>query len=491
MNLPQAHIAVDLGAESGRVFIGRRERDILCVRELHRFANHPVTHGAATHWDVCGLWAEVCKPLRSPDLPPVASIGVDAWGVDYALIGKTGELLQNPRHYRDPRNVSAMKAVLERLTKAEIYGETGAQFLPINTLYQLFAAHRDTPGLVEAADRLLMIPDLFHYWLSGRAACEYTAASTTQFANPRTRQWSQRLLRALDLNANLPAEIVEPGTPLGCVKPHLFGHGSEQVRVIAPASHDTASAVAAIAANGDTAFLSSGTWSLLGTELDAPLITDQALQLNFTNEGGVRGTTRLLKNVMGLWMLQCCRRDWIAAGRKYNYAELMEAARRAPAFAHLVDPDDAGFLNPPHMVSAIDDFCRRTHQPVPASPAAYTRGILESLALKYKLVLRSLESLIGRPIHRLRVIGGGSKNNLLNQFTADATGKTVVAGPVEAAVLGNLAVQMVASGEAACLDEVRALIDHSFKTEIYEPRNADAWNTHAHRFQQYCELSYA
>jgi rhamnulokinase len=449
-----------------------------------------VSYGKSSHWDVPRLWSEIRKTLSSTQLPELASIGVDAWGVDYALIGEGGELLQNPYHYRDPRNVSAMDEVLRLVPQERIYQETGVQFMPINTLNQLYAAQRDNPELLRAAHRLILIPDLFHYWLSGNALCEFTAASTTQFANPVTRAWATSLLTELGLPAQLPAQIVEPGSRVGELLPEVANGRSRRARVIAPASHDTASAVAAISATGNTAFLSSGTWSLLGIELDAPVISAEALHLNFTNEGGVAGSTRLLKNVMGLWMLQCCRREWSGQGHQFSYAELIDAAREAPAFRQYIDPDDASFLNPADMVGAVDRFCQKTDQPTPASPGEYARTILESLALKYRLVTRNLEKLIGRRIERIRVIGGGSKNSLLNQFTADATGKQVLAGPSEAAVLGNVGMQMVATGEIGSLSEMRALIDRSFHTDLYEPGDTGRWDQEANRFQQYCEFSF-
>ncbi|HLW77058.1 MAG TPA: rhamnulokinase family protein [Bryobacteraceae bacterium] len=484
-----AHLAIDLGAESGRVFLGRRAGGVMSIDEIHRFANRPLHAGDSLRWDVASLWSEVRTALSSSALPPIASLGVDAWGVDYGLIDEAGELLENPYHHRDARNLSAMPAALELLSRDEIYRATGVQFMPINTLYQLCAAQRDTPDLLARAQRLLMIPDLFHYWLSGNAVCEFTIASTTQFANPRTRQWSPELLTKLGIPDRLLAPIVEPGSILGDLLPGLkIGGGA--ACVVAPASHDTASAVAAISASGDTAFLSSGTWSLLGIELDAPVIAPESMRLNFTNEGGIAGTTRLLKNVMGLWMLQCCRNAWIAQGRDFSYAEIADAAAGVPAFAHLVDPDDSSFLMPGDMPAAIDRFCRRTNQPSPESPGAYTRAILESLALKYRVVMGHLESLIARPIHRIRIVGGGSKNRLLSQFTASATGKTVLAGPAEASVLGNLVVQMLATGGVATLRDARAIVDRSFPTEIFEPVDSDSWNAPARRFDQYCELNH-
>jgi rhamnulokinase len=382
-----------------------------------------------------------------------------------------------------------MEEVLRRVSREEIYRTTGIQFMPINTLNQLFALSRDSPELLAAARRLVMIPDLFHYWMTGNAVCEFTAATTTQFVNPVTRSWAADLLERLDLPAGLPAPLVEPGSIVGKLMPGI-APALEGTPVIAPASHDTASAVAAVTARGQTAFLSSGTWSLLGIELDAPVITAEVLRLNFTNEGGACGTTRLLKNVMGLWMLQGCRQAWARDGSDYGYAELMEAARGAAAFRHLVDPDDASFLNPPNMPVAVDRFCRRSSQPAPDSPAAYTRTILESLALKYRVVLSNLECLTQRRVEQIRVIGGGSRNRLLNQMTADATERRVLAGPFEAAVLGNIGVQMMAAGDAGGLAEARAIIDRSYPTEVFEPADTGPWDRAAERFEQYCELAY-
>jgi rhamnulokinase len=421
----------------------------------------------------------------------LGGIGVDAWGVDYALLGERGELLQNPYHYRDRRTVGVMAEVFRKVPKEEIYATTGIQFMPINTLYQLFAAKRDTPTILSAAWRLLTIPDLFHYWLTGRAVCEFTNATTTQLVNPITRTWAAELMRRLDLPSRLPAEIVEPGSVIGTLLPDVARNSSLLgTPVIAPASHDTGSAVAAIDARNGTAFLSSGTWSLLGTELDAPVLTNQVLRMNFSNEGGVNGTTRLLKNVMGLWMLQCCRQSWTSQGQLYDHRELMEMASREPSFRHLVDPDDESFLLPADMPKTIDLFCRKTQQPAPSTPGAYVRTVLESLAFKYRVVLHNLEQVTGTSIARIRIIGGGSKNRLLNQFTANATGRQVVAGPAEATALGNIGIQMLATGCVSSLPEVRAIIDRSFPTEIFKPMEPGKWDHEAERFQQYSEIAY-
>jgi rhamnulokinase len=485
------YLAFDFGAESGRAVLAHLQSGILTTEEVHRFRNEPVEYGGSLHWDVPRLWFEVRKALGCVEQMPLSGIGVDAWGVDYALLGERGELLENPYHYRDRRTEGVMEEVFQRVPREEIYRATGIQFMPINTLYQLFAAHRDSPGVLAAAKQLVTIPDLFHYWLTGNAVCEFTNATTTQLVDPVRRNWATDLIQRINLPADLPAAIVEPGTIIGTLLPNLASGSLAGTTVIAPACHDTGSAVAAITARDGTAFLSSGTWSLIGTELDAPIVTSRALKLNFTNEGGVCGTTRLLKNVMGLWMLQGCKNAWSAQRHAGDYRELVELASREPAFQHLVDPDDESFLRASDMPGAIDEFCRKTHQPSPPSPGAYVRCVLESLALKYRLVLRSLEQLCGKPVEQIRVIGGGSKNRLLNQFTADAAGKRVIAGPAEATALGNIAVQILATGEAASLGEVRALVDRSFPTEVFEPVETDKWERHSERFEHYCEMIYA
>ncbi len=486
------YLAFDFGAESGRAVLGHLQSGILTTKEVRRFPNEPVEYGGSLHWDAPRLWWEVRKALSQLEERELVGIGVDAWGVDYALLGERGELLQNPYHYRDRRTHGLMDEVFRKVSKEEIYRATGIQFMAINTLYQLFAAQRDTPSILSAAKQMVTIPDLFNYWLTGKAVCEFTNATTTQLVNPVRRNWESGLIQRLGLRSDLPGHIVESGTVIGTLLPGIVQNSSlAGTPVLAPACHDTGSAVAAITARDGTAFLSSGTWSLIGTELDAPVLTPEALKLNFTNEGGVNGTTRLLKNVMGLWMLQSCRSTWSTRGQCSDYRELIELAGREPAFVHLVDPDDESFMRPPDMPAAIDAFCKRTRQPTPTTPGAYVRCVVESLALKYRLVLRSLERLCGRRIEQIRVIGGGSKNRLLNQFTADATGRRVLAGPAEATALGNIAIQILASGEASSLAEVRAVVDRSFATEIFEPFETDRWEQQTERFEHYCEMSYA
>jgi rhamnulokinase len=488
----KSYLAFDLGAESGRAVLARLEGGIVHTQEIHRFPNTPYSDNAALRWDARKLWSEMRHALSRISDTPLSGIAVDSWGVDYALLGPDGQLMENPYHYRDARNAPAMAAALERVSRDDIYAVTGVQFMPINTIYQLYAAVRNPPSPLDSARRFVMIPDLFNYWLSGEVLCEYTDASTTQLINPRTRTWAADLMDRFGIPARLAGTIVEAGTIIGPIRSDVAAGGTlAGTPIVAAASHDTASAVAAITARDGIAFISSGTWSLVGTEIDTPVLTPRAMQLNFSNEGGVEGSTRLLKNVTGMWLLQGCRRSWAQRDRRFTYQELMDAASKEAPFRHLVDPDDPSFSNPEDMPDAIDRFCRRTDQPTPSTVGGYARAVFDSLALKYRFVLRDLSSLIERPISGIRVIGGGSQNALLNQLTADATGVPVVAGPVEATALGNIAVQMLATGAAASLAEARAIIDRSVATTVFVPRDVDAWNREATRFQQYCGLLYA
>lgn len=484
------HLAFDLGAESGRALMGRLDRGRLTLTEVRRFANTPLQAGGSLRWNVRALWDEMRAALADSVGAQVASLGVDAWGCDYALLDARGDLVEPPYHYRDHRTDDVMASVTARVPRAQIYRTTGVQFLPFNTIFQLVAACTSTPDVVARASTFVTIPDLLNYWLTGRVACEYTNATTTQAIDARARTWAAPLLRDLGIPTRLFGPIVEAGAELGPLMRDV--PGPPGVRVIAPACHDTGSAVAAVRASGDTAFLSSGTWSLLGVELPAPVIADRGRELNFTNEGGVLGSTRLLKNIAGLWLLQACRREWAAAGDAWSYDDLAAAATRdARRFRSLVDPDDPSFLNPASMPDAIAAYCRRTGQPAPDGAPGFTRAILESLALKYRLVLAWLEEVSGASFTTIRVIGGGCRNRLLNQLTADATGRAVVAGPVEATALGNLAMQWLATGHVASLDAAREIVDHSFPTERFVPRDTDQWDAPYRRLCDYMELACA
>ena len=468
--------------------LGRLHAGVLSLNEVCRFPNEPVHDHGSLHWDILRLWLEIKRGLERASVTPLESIGVDTWGCDYALLGERGQLLENPYHYRDPRTDGVMEAVWQRVSREQIYAVTGIQFLSFNTLYQLYAACRATPKLIDAATTLLTIPDLLNYWMTGRLTAEFTMATTTQCVDAKTRTWATGLMTELGIPTRLLPEIVEPGALIGRVASDVCG-ALAGTPVVAPACHDTGSAAASVFGGGSTALLSSGTWSLLGTELPAPVVTAKARDLNFTNEGGVCGTTRLLKNIGGLWLLQACRRSWAASGQEFAYDALLTAAGEQRPFRSLFDPDHRGFFQPPDMVSAIGDYCRQTGQPVPGSPAAFARAILESLAFKYRAVLESLEELTGTRFEEIRIVGGGSRNRLLNQFTADATGRTVVAGPVEATALGNIAMQMLATGAVASLADARAIIERSFPVERFQPSSAEVWDAHYARFLDYVEMT--
>jgi rhamnulokinase len=485
------YIAFDLGAESGRAIVSWLKSGVLDFAEVRRFPNTPVRAGASLRWNLPQLWSEMRAALTEieDDALRIDGVGVDTWGCDYALLDGRGELVGLPYCYRDARTDGVMEALFERVPRARIYEATGIQFLPFNTLYQLAAAVEKTPDEIAAAQSFGTIPDVLNYFLTGVLRAEFTNATTTQMVDARTRGWATALLDEVGIPTRLLPPIVEPGSALGGLRiPELSM--LDDVPVVAPACHDTGSAVAAIPAGNGRAFVSSGTWSLLGTEVAAPIVTPAALEANFTNEGGVCGTTRLLKNIAGLWLLQECRRGWARAGAEYSYAELMDmAADDRHAFRSLVDPDDPSFLHPADMAASIKGYCARTGQPAPHDPPSFARAILESLAFKYRVVVDAVERLTGVPITEIQIVGGGSRNRVLNQFTADATGRTVIAGPVEATALGNIAMQMLATGAVSSLVEARAIIERSFPVERFVPRAAEQWDVHYGRFKHYVELS--
>lgn len=457
-------LAIDLGASSGRVMLGRWDGRRFTLDELHRFANGPVEIAGHLHWDVQRLWREVRAGIAryaAQDATPLAGIGIDTWGVDFGLLDATGRLLHPPFHYRDQRTAGIAELVDTRIPQDRLYALTGIQRLQFNTLYQLYSLSQADPAALAAADTLLMMPDLFHFWMTGRKAVEYTNATTTQFFHARERRWATEVFDALGLPSRILPPLVTPGTALGNLLPAVRDEAGlrDDVPVIAIATHDTASAVAAISGlDAHSAYISSGTWSLVGVELDQPLLTEEARLLNFTNEGGVGGTIRLLKNVAGLWLLQECQRQWQREGHAYTWPELVELAEAAPPLRSVVDPDDPAFLAPDDMPAAIRAYCRRTDQPEPASVGAMVRCCLESLALKYRQVIEALEQLTGRSITTIRIVGGGSRNALLCRLTAEACGRDVVAGPVEATALGNVMIQAITRGVLPDIATGRAAI---------------------------------
>jgi rhamnulokinase len=479
-------LAFDLGASSGRAFAGRFDGQTLRIAEVHRFPNDPVRVNGRLHWDILRLLHEVQQGLRaacSAGHGEVASLGIDAWGCDFGLLDRNGELAGNPLHYRDEGSRGALEEILHIVPREEIFARTGIQFIPVNTLYQLFAMHRARSSALERAATLLMIPDLLRCFLTGEASSEYTNATTTQFLNITSGDWDRELLDRLGLPTSILTPIVQPATAAGFLRNDVAADlGVPPIPVIAVASHDTASAVAAVPAASPFASLSSGTWSLLGTELERPVVTEQALAWNFTNEGGIGGTYRLLKNIMGLWLVEGCRRAWERAGIWPGYEAMAASTLAAPPFRSLIDPDDPRFLNPPDMPEAIAEFCRESGQDVPETSGAMMRCVLESLAFAYRQVLERAEQLAGARFSGLHVVGGGTKNATLQQFTANAIGRPVWAGPTEATAIGNLLGQLMASGQIGSVAEGRELVRASFPVEVYEPRDVPAWDEAYQRF---------
>jgi len=478
-------VALDLGAESGRAMLAAFDGRTLRLEEVHRFPNGGVRVLDSLHWNPLRLFADIKHGLEACAQKAgraVSGLGLDTWGVDFALLGRDDELLGNPFHYRDRRTLGMMEKAFERVPPEEIFERTGIQFMPINSLYMLLSM-AGTPAL-EAASTFLMIPDLFNFWLSGRKACEFTDATTTQLYDQRAGDWARSVIGKLGLPSHIFLPVTQPGTVLGPLLPSVAEEvGLDSVPVIAPACHDSGSAVAAVPArNKNAAYISSGTWSIVGVEVNAPIITPQSLKFNFTNEGGVSGTVRFLKNVMGLWIVQECRRVWAQAGEELTYAELAAMAERAVPFVSLVDPDDEAFLRPGDMPARLREFCARTGQPVPEEKGALLRCIFDSLALKYRVAIERIEAMLGRRLEVIHVVGGGSQNRLLCQLTADAAGRPVIAGPVEATAIGNAVVQAMALGHLGSLAEAREVIQYSFELITYEPRPAAAWEEAYARF---------
>jgi rhamnulokinase len=513
----QCYLGVDLGAESGRVMAGLWDGKRIRIEELHRFSNGPVELGGTLRWNVLRLWAEIQHGLGLAARKfgkSVKSVGVDTWGVDHVLLSKSNELLAQPFHYRDARTNGVMARAFRRVPREKIFAATGLQFMEINTLYQLLAWQKNNPEILEVADCLLMMPDFFHWCLSGARVAEFTDATTTQFFHPTKRAWSYDLLKSFNLPSKILPEVVQPGTRIGSLRKSVANQtGLNEISVIAPASHDTGSAVAAVPAvsrstdllpfpvrrgkgrgegfierageRGTWAYLSSGTWSLMGLEVREAQLSKRVLDFNLTNEGGVDGTYRLLKNITGLWLVQQCKRAFEAKGKKVDYSQLVRLAKAAAPLRSFIDPDDARFGNPPDMPDAIRSFCKETRQPTPDSEGALVRCALESLALKYQTVLDCLEQVCGKRVDVIHIVGGGSRNALLNQFTADACNRPVLAGPVEATVFGNVLMQARASSEIDSLAELRSIVRNSceIQTFIPKPSQVSAWQEARRRFK--------
>lgn len=488
----KAYLAIDMGASSGRHVIGRFDGRKLSLEEVYRFENGPVDLAGSLYWDLPGQWSHVVAGMKAAGAllgDRVESVGVDAWGVDFGLLGRNDVLLGNPYHYRDSRTDGMMEKAFSIVSRREIFRNSGLQFMQFNTLYQLLAMKLAKSPLLDAAETLLMVPDLFHWLMTGRKLNEFTDATTTQFYDPVAGGWATEMLGKFGLPTNILGEIASPGTNLGPLWKNLPSEtGLTAANVVLPGTHDTASAVMAVPASGkggdrpDWAYISSGTWALMGIETARPVVNDQVAALNFTNEGGVADTIRLLKNICGLWLVQECRRTWNRAGRNWDWEDLNGLSAAADPLVTFINPDAHDFLAPADMPRAIRRFASNTGQTVPPDEGAVLRCALESIAMKFRHVLGMCEELAGGPINTIHIVGGGTRNRQLCQATADACGRLVVAGPVEATATGNLMMQAVAAGDVSGVSEAREVIRNSFPVEQYEPQNTAAWDDAYERF---------
>lgn len=473
---PHIHLALDLGAESGRAMLGTFANGKLQLAEAHRFPNTPVTLPNGLYWNTLGLFQQICESIRAAtrDAGPLHGIAVDTWGVDFGLLDKHGALIENPRHYRDERTRALPEELFKTVPREDVFRQTGIQVMELNSLYQLYSIRQHSPWLLERARKLLFMPDVMHYFLTGMQLSERTIASTSQFYDANTRQFAAPLLNRLDIPTHFLAELVDPGVYIGPVLPRVAEACGlrQELSVYTTAGHDTACAVAAVPAHEGTnwCYISSGTWSLMGVELDQPLINDASLAANFTNEAGVGNRVRFLKNLAGLWLLQECRRAWEKEGSSYTYTELIELAAAAKPLTTVIDLD--AFYTPGHHPERICEHCRHTGQPVPETPGEISRVILYSLAVGYKKVLDNLQRMTGRRIDVIHIVGGGSRNRLLNQLAANVCGRRVVAGPVEATAAGNILTQILGTGGLKSLEEIREVVRNSFEVEEFLPSSS-------------------
>ena len=489
-----AYLALDLGAESGRAIIGLLDADRVELHEVHRFKNHLCQLATGLHWDVDNLWGNVLEGTRKGAAwaaernLPLVSIGVDTWGVDFALLSESSELLGTPHCYRDEAHVTAFNKAVAVWGREPLYNATGIQLMSINTLFQLIARRDAEPDIFSRAAKLLFMPDLINYFLTGLTAVEASIASTSQMVDPRTGHWANSLIESIGLPTRILGPISSPGTRLGTLRSDVAArvHASPETQVVLPASHDTASAVAAVPADEASSwcYLSSGTWSLMGAELERPWITDAAREAPFTNEGGVGSTIRFLKNITGLWLVQECRREFERQGLSHDYDQLMAAAEAAEPFRTLIDPNVPAFLIPGRMPEKIVEYARSTGQPEPSDVGQFIRCCLESLALAYRHTLDQLERILGRTFDVMHIVGGGSRNRLLNQMTADAIGRKVLAGPQEATAMGNLLVQAMGDGRVRDRFEIRRLVSRTVRPQVYEPRRVADWDRAYSRFSE-------
>ncbi len=479
-------IAVDIGAESGRVILGRLQDKNLSLDEIYRFSNEQIVQNKHLHWNTQKLFGEIKTRLAQAvkkGHKKIRGIGVDAWGVDFGLLDKDDTLLEEPYSYRDSRTNGMIERSFELIPRESMYFLTGTQFMQINSVFQLLSMVEASSPLLDRSDTLLFIPDLFHFFMTGKKYSEYTIASTSQLLNASKKSWEPVLFDKLGIPIDIMAPLVQPGSVVGSLLPEIRSEtGLNEVDIIAPASHDTASAVVGVPFKDRTsAFLSSGTWSLLGVEVDEPINNEKSLRCLFTNEGGYNSTIRFLRNTMGLWLLQSCLKSWNESGLKYSYDDLVAMGKQAQEFISVIDPDYHEFLNPPDMTKAVTDYCRKTEQKAPGSPGEFVRIIVESLALKYRFIIDHINDVRNEHITALHIVGGGSQNDLLNQFSANSTGLPVIAGPVEAAAAGNITVQAIALGELSGIGEARSIIADSFPVRQYEPGDVDKWDSYYHR----------
>ncbi len=488
----KSFLAFDLGATSGRTILGTIEQGRLQMKELSRFPNHVLQIGNHIHWNIYSLFEHLKEGLVAAkrDGVEIASIGIDTWGVDFVLLAEDGSILGAPYAYRDPHTVNIPEKYFELISREKVYELTGIQVMNFNSLYQLFALSLANNSLLKSAKDMLFIPDALAYMLTGNKVVEYTVASTSQLLNPRTKQFESELLSKAGVSPSILGEIVMPGQLIGTLKEDIALESElGKINVIAVAGHDTAAAVAAVpATNENFAYLSSGTWSLMGIEVKEPIINEETFDLNFTNEGGIEGTTRFLKNITGMWLLEQCLKDWKTQGITYAYEKLVQMTASVPAFQSLIDPDHESFANPSCMTTAIANYCHNTNQIVPSTHAEFVRCIFESLSLKYNYVLGKLKNLSPFAIEKLHVIGGGSKNPLLNQWTANATGINVIAGPSEATAIGNIMIQAKAAGDVSSLHEMRQIIANSVALDEFTPENSFVWNEAYEKFLDITQL---
>ncbi len=471
-------LAFDFGASSGRAIIGSFDGEKITLKEVHRFTNDPVDLGGTLYWDVLRLFYEIKQGIVKAKIAGgFDSIGIDTWGVDFGLIDKNGRLLENPVHYRDKRTSGLVEESFKSVPRQKMYDITGIQFMELNTLFQLISLKKQRPEMLERADKMLFMPDLFAYFLTGKMCSEYSIASTSQLIDINTRSWSKELLDAFGIKESLFAPLTEPGTQLGNLSKEICEEcGVESVPVISVCGHDTQSAITAVPCeSGDFAFLSSGTWSLFGTELQKPIVNETSLKINITNEGGFGGTTGFLKNIIGLWLIQESRRQWQREGKDYSYADLEKLALSEEPFKCFIDPDAPEFVPQGNIPERVREFCRKTGQYVPESVGEIMRCIYESLAMKYRMTFEKLCECTGKDYPVIHVIGGGTKDGLLCRMTASSCGKTVKAGPIEATVMGNVAVQLMSDGTIGSISEARKAVAASESLKTYEPENTDEW----------------